>query len=261
MVDALSSKNQKFMGLDSTELWMVPIGLLAIAAVVFTILVANVINMGDKMWEEAAKASLNLATGIILGGFLKLLLDAHSRAQETRTQRSDFRLDIVNRLELIIDQLETARLLINANRSARTYEEQMRQLLGVRAAVSDVLRSIQTVGLEMDDSDLITSQVKQMEGYIEKLGEEYAKRYSDVAAWQSYDEALIRSKIEQSVNRGDEEPPALEDKAWAMLCEFPLLKGFLKDDEYHATVVLSCTKAVALLRGKLLNVSVPASEG
>jgi hypothetical protein len=262
-VDALSSENRKFMGLGSREAWIASIVVILIAALIFAVSVANIRNMGDTMWEEAAKASLNLVTGIILGGFLKLLLDAHSRAQETRTQRSDFRLGIITRLEAIIDQLETARLLINAHRSVRTYEEQMRQLLAVRASVLDVQRSIEAVRTEMDDADQVLSHINQMDKYLAELGAEYKNEYPIVAKRQRYDEALTRSRIENSVRNGDEEPPPLEEKAWAMLCKFPVLNGFLKDyeegDEYHEKVVYSCAKAVALLRGKLLSLSVQPS--
>jgi hypothetical protein len=99
-----------------------------------------------KIHLEAAKALATLATGFLLGGVLKLVTDNHADAKKRReeTEKADreLRAEASKRYDALIadmhdnhDRLETARLLIAAHRSAKTYGERMRDVVAAHVVL------------------------------------------------------------------------------------------------------------------------------
>ena len=75
-------------------------------------------------------------------GVVSVAVDNHNKRKEWRAANREFRLDLISRLRQIHDRVKIAALLIEAHESAKTYGEQMRELISVRVAVLDLHRAI-----------------------------------------------------------------------------------------------------------------------
>ena len=90
---------------------------------------------------ELAKSLFAAATGLILGGLLKLATEDHT---ETKRQQDE----IEKRVDALIadmhashDRLETTRLLIAANRSAKVYGDRMHDVIDAHVVLSRIART------------------------------------------------------------------------------------------------------------------------
>ena len=102
---------------------------------------------------ELAKALGTLATGLWLGGLLKLAMDNHADNKKTRDEHQKQFDAVVADLNAIHDNVETARLFIAAHRSAKTYGEQLRRVVAAHVLLMELVRTPGLGVLEPDSSD------------------------------------------------------------------------------------------------------------
>lgn len=226
-------------------LTVIGIGVGAMGFVIGTSLDAQDPNTFDL---ELAKALLTLGTGLILGGAVKVLLDQFQSAQKTReeeqTRRASQVVEEQARHERLLadlrdvhDRAENVRLMVAAHRSAKTYGEHMRSLIGCQVVLLKVKRTLDVSrpgGTDPNTDD----QLKQMLGYLRALQYEYRDRYKAVSDLQRYDEDVTKATFQQAAEReiadGAREIPAPKSsqRAWRFLADrtqFPVLDDLTND--------------------------------
>jgi hypothetical protein len=79
-----------------------------------------------------ATATTTLVFGSLLGGVVTLLIADFDRRRVRRAAQLDFIANVLSDLKGVHDQVNGGRTLIKANRSAKTYGEQMRGFIDAR---------------------------------------------------------------------------------------------------------------------------------
>jgi hypothetical protein len=112
----------------------------AALTIFFTILLTRSGTDGNELLKEAGKAALQVLTVAVLGTVLKLLVDHYRDEQEQRAQdarheqerlarAARFRQDKYDRLVEATNALRRVPILIDADMSAATFDEQLRQVV------------------------------------------------------------------------------------------------------------------------------------
>jgi hypothetical protein len=101
----------------------------AALTIFFAILITRSGTDGDELLKEAGKAALQVLTVAVLGTVLKLLADHYKDRQERLAQHARFRLDKYDRLVEATNALRRVPILINADKSVKTFDEQLRQVV------------------------------------------------------------------------------------------------------------------------------------
>src|SRR5919106_4102147 len=98
----------------------------AVAAVGFAVVLATRdANQQAELWQELGKGFIQVLAIGVLGTALKLLVDHYQAQRDRRDQRQQFRQDKYDRLVDATNRLRKVPILINANRSVKTWSEQM----------------------------------------------------------------------------------------------------------------------------------------
>lgn len=203
---------------------------------------------------EAAKALATLATGLLLGGVLKLITDNH--AQRKRDQAEvDARFGaLIDDMHGTHDRLETTRLLIAANRSAKTYGDRMRDVIDAHVVLLKVARNpgLGVLAPTRDDADCL----EWMLAYLLALQTEFQQHYKAVSNLQRYDEAVTSNRFAAASRDGGTTPPHASQLAWDLLqseTQFPVLEDLCgRYEQYETRFLGSCgTLAVRLRAAKL----------
>lgn len=104
--------------------WLGLIALAAVAALVAVFLSGDA-EQRDDLRSELAKGLIQLIVVVVFGAALKLLVDHYQAEQQRAAQNRQFRQDKYDRLVQATNQLRRVWILIDANRSAKTWSHQM----------------------------------------------------------------------------------------------------------------------------------------
>jgi hypothetical protein len=107
---------------------LVVIGATALA-IFFAVLLTHSGSDQDELWKEAGKAALQVLTVAVLGAVLKLLADHYKDEQERLAKDASFRQDKYDRLVEATNALRRVPILIDADKSVNTFDEQLRQVV------------------------------------------------------------------------------------------------------------------------------------
>ena len=238
----------------------------AVAATVAALSVGFSLNPTNphRLRLELAKALGTLATGLWLGGLLKLAMDNHADSKKTREEHQKQFDAVVADLNAIHDNVETAQLFIAAHRSAKTYGEQLRGLVAAHVLLMELVR---TPGLGvLQPSSSNQESLILILAYLKALQKEYEDNYKDVANLQRYDEEVTKRTMvkdaEHELETGDKnrDPHEASGRAWMKLKDpkcFPVLTDFrccrdqFTDAFLNSCHALSCSLNAAKRDGKL----------
>ena len=101
----------------------------AALAIYFAILLTRSPADRDELWKEAGKAALLVVTVAVLGTVLTLLADNYTDEQERLARDARFRQDQYDRLVEATNTLRRVPILIKADWSVRTFDEQLLQVV------------------------------------------------------------------------------------------------------------------------------------
>ncbi len=196
----------------------------------------------DAFLLEIAKGAMALAVGTIIGGFVKILFTAHEIERENRAITVKFRQSVLNDLKSINDRIETSKLLLLADRSAKTYSERMQDCIAARVALRDVDDSVRDGEADQTLRTYLKPRLKDMVDYLDELVDEYVKYFKKVAVEQQFDEARKNAVMQCEAEKynlqrssGEQvETPAVASRAWELLCnstEFQLFGDLIGGDQ------------------------------
>lgn len=181
---------------------------------------------------EVGRALLTLVAVSVVAGLVSVLV---RQVDDRRAERSAWEA-LLQRVITANSQVEVARLLLRADRTASTYREQFIELAHVRASLREV-----TVGQAIEAQERIKDAVKKMRRYLDTLGAEYEKNYQTVARQQRLDDKQQTTLTGVPADQAAE--PALHLAPGGLSAaqmlqdaeQFPLLTAFLSDDKFETS--------------------------
>jgi hypothetical protein len=179
---------------------------------------------------EVGKWLLTVAAALVLTGALSMVV---KQIDQRRGDREAWH-DILNDLVAANQKVILARVRLQAHQSAKTYQEQLAEVMGARVEVRRI------GALDIVNRDLSLSvQITKMREYLDALGQEYAAGYLKVARQQRLDEVWLTSQMNAAYAGGaaPELPEALAgpNPAWLLLkdaSQFPRLAALLDEDAF-----------------------------
>jgi hypothetical protein len=198
----------------------------AAGAALYFLLTAHTVDVH----AEVGRWLLTVAVAFAVTGALSTIV---KQIDQHRSEREAWHA-VLNDLVAANQTVTLARVRLQAQRSAKTYQEQLAELLRARVE----LRGIEAIGLVMGEPPL-RDHVDAMRAYLDALGFEYEDGYLRVARQQRLDELWLTDQME-AANTGTgppELPPSLAEptQAWLLLQDpkrFPRLAALLDDDAY-----------------------------
>src|SRR5690349_16322032 len=99
-------------------------------------------NPPNALLLELGKSGLTLSLVTAVGGLLQWILKSRDSKREVEKETQNFYRNVLSDLKSVYDKVEKARLLIQAHRSAKTYGEQMRELIEGVVILHNVKRAL-----------------------------------------------------------------------------------------------------------------------
>ena len=196
--------------------------------------------------------------GGFFGGMLKLLLDDVVAAKRRRDDAAGFVSNVLADLKSVYDRVARAKILIPAQRSVKTYGEEMRDLIEARVQLRNVVRALErrAEGLDETVRAEVTRRVKEMEKYLETLTTEFRENYKPLSdkqrGYEARADALVKAFAE---SRSDGEPPELPEFVWNEIAKLDQLSDFIKDGtRYEKNFEKPLDDASELLRTELARI-------
>jgi hypothetical protein len=198
------------MRMTSRKLWWSLLGVGVAAAAGFAVIVATRDAHGQsQLWSELARGFIGLALAGVLGTMLKLLADAYQARRQVAERRAEFRADKYRRVVEATNALRKAGTLINANRSVKTWSEQMLELVDASNALRLVKHEIALSSEGVSDPPFrdhaeVVRLLTTMYRYLEMETEHFADDKLELSELQRRAESL----------GSDTERTTLQDEIW-----------------------------------------------
>ena len=196
--------------------------------------------------------------GGFFGGMLKLLLDDVVAAKRRRDDAAGFVTNVLADLKSVYDRVARAKILIPAQRSVKTYGEEMRDLIEARVQLRNVTRALERRAEGIDETirDEVTRRVKEMETYLKTLTTEFRENYKPLSdkqrGYEARADAMVKAFAE---SKSDVDPPELPEFVWTEISKLNELADFIKDGtRYEKNFEEPLDKASALLRTELARI-------
>lgn len=205
------------------------LALCAVGALVGALILLNRSHTVD-VDAEVGKWLLTVAAALVLTGALSMVV---KQIDQRRSERQAWH-DILNDLVAANQKLVLARVRLQAHRSARTYQEELAEVMAARVEV----RRVGAIDIVNRDASL-NGWITAMREYLDALGHEFAAGYLHAARQQRLDEVWLDEKM-RAANQGSGAPElpgwlAAPSTAWRMLTDasrFPRLGALLDDGAF-----------------------------
>ncbi len=176
------------------------ITLLLLAAIFLTasLFLYNIEEQG-KWVPEVAKSLMNLSFTVIFGGIVKLIFDKYQDDKKGNERIEDLKSSMINQLRKVFDQVDGARLLIEAHKSAKTYSERIQQdIIPSVVTLFDIKRSLfnSDYSLGARCHDELRLSIHYMIAYLKALANEYRDNYPAISNKQ-YQFERLKEKASQ----------------------------------------------------------------
>jgi hypothetical protein len=177
--------------------------------------------------KDFAAGTATLFFGGLLGGVANKLIGEFDRRRVRRAADIDYILNLLTDLKAVYDQVDRGRTLISANRSAKTYGDEMKNLIEARIKLLQVDRA-----LKFDERASavagIRSEVGRMEGYLSRLVEEFQNNYKETSRAQSVYEARMKKALDQLPLSDVGNAPLPVNTPWEMVRELEQVHDLLQ---------------------------------
>ncbi len=194
----------------------------------------------NPLFGKLGELGATLVVATVIGGLVQYEFKLREERRQMATKeeeerrrkeeaRYDFYRNVLADFKSVYDRVENCRLLIHANQSAKTYGEQVRELIGGVVTLHNVKRAMNP-GFPVLEAEL-KEPIRQMSKFLKKLLHEYRKNYKEVSHLQSADESWNEYAREHLPKDG--KPPESYvpvARAWARIKEFDMVV-LLQDDK------------------------------
>jgi hypothetical protein len=225
----------------------------------------------DKVQQEVAKLAFQFLVVSVLGVLFKFLIDRyHDRAKRIDTL-ADYRQEMLRRLVAVTKRVRNVPTIVGAERSARAYNEQMRELLDAHSELGEIRHDIETSSGQGKRNPAfkawpeIEGSLRAMEKYLRAVVSEWQGSYHDLSELEARAEGW---RILQTQERRRE----LQAQVWEFIRDRPHFKsmleepdqedlppeGHLQPSKFTARFLYPYHDALRLMRGQTLQQ--PASQ-
>ena len=164
--------------------------------------------------------------GAALGGVVSLLVQDLDRRRLQQAAQLEFISNVLSDLKDVYDRVDRGRTLIRANRSAKTYGDQMGNFIEARVKLLNVVRALKsdergnTIGT-------VETKVASMARYLKTLIGEFEQEYKDTSRLQSVYEARMKKAVEQAASTADGDPELPKNRPWETIASLPRITDFI----------------------------------
>lgn len=208
----------------------------------------------NELLVDLGKTGASLSLISVVGGVVQWILKNRESEKQKEEEKLNFYRNMLSDLKSVYDRVERARLLIEAHRTAKTYGEQMRELIGGVVTLHNIKRALNPGFPELAEE--LKPCIDKMNGFIKGLLNEYRDNYKRISVLQEIDEAkkgIIKKKKEQ-----EESPEIHTDEipssAWSQIKKLEKL-WILRDDDkfdlYEAHFLDHLDEASEILRKRI----------
>lgn len=233
---------------------MTRLALLVVVAISgLTVVLASSVKPPD-LQKALYTGAATLFFGGVLGGWLKILLDDVVAARVRRGESAKFVGNVLADLKGVYDQIESARILIQAHRSAKTYGTEMGNLIQACVQLRNVIRALEgTAAMAEEMRARIVEHVRAMHRFVQELTDEFQERYKEVSDLQREYEARVDRVTKQNAEGGArlEYPPPVP---WQKLSAFPTLTDLLAKGVQYRALETHLDEASHLLRAEIARI-------
>ena len=201
------------------------------------LIVAWKLAEGPAGYSELSKAlyveSITLIFGGIIGGFLKLLFADLTLNRQRIQENAAFVSNVLNDLKSVYDRVGRVRILIPAHKSAKTYGDEMRDLIQARVTLRNVIRALdrRTEGLSEGVRITVSDYVADMERYLEKLTSEFQEYYKPIANLQRVYETNVAARLSAAGDHASVDRVFEAETVWEQMNKLEQLNGLINDAE------------------------------
>jgi len=204
---------------------------------------------GSAKWiPELAKAMMGLSFTVIFGGIVKLIFDKYQEDKKREEKIKEFKAGTLNQLRKVFDSIDSARLLIEAHKSAKIYGDKMRDdIFPSIVPLYDIKRSLADSVNMMDKENIkqLRLNMHYMVAYLQALANEYKDEYLKISNMQFYEEEWkkqLRDKLIKQLIEDHKQAVFPEDflagidihespvYAWKKIERLPLMGTFIIDN-------------------------------
>jgi hypothetical protein len=223
MEDISYSQRTPFRG--SQVLWMAALVLVGAATGIVVSIATKASHPG--LSNAFASGATTLLFGALLGGIVKELFADFDRRRVWRAARVEYIMNVLADLKDVYDQVDRGRTLIAAQKSAKTYGDEMKNFIQARVKLLQVVRA-----LKFDERGsavaAIRPDVETMQAYLRGLINEFEQNYKEISRAQSLYEARMKKALEQ-VSVSEAKGPELPGNApWDSIAALERVSDFLK---------------------------------
>ena len=199
-------------------------------------------------------ATLSLIT--VLGALVRQALKERDETRIKEKEKQDFYRGLLADFKSVYDRVENCRLLVEAHRSAKTYGEQSRELVGGVVTLHNIRRALDPEFPKLKEE--LEEPIDAMIKFLKKLLAEFRNKYRGISKLQEADEAWNKNLRETLLKEKGPEAYAPVSRAWAEIEKLSVL-SILRDDkrynEYELAFIKHLDAASSTLRKRL-----PVSE-
>jgi hypothetical protein len=211
-------------------------------------------NNPNELLIDLGKTGASLSLLSVIGGLVQWILKNRESEKQKEDEKLNFYRNLLSDLKSVYDRVEQARLLIEAHRTAKTYGEQMRELIGGVVTLHNIKRALnpEFPNLEKELKPCINS----MNQFIKELLSEYRDNYKRVSILQEIDETKknILKEENAKITNPDIVETAIPSNAWDQIKKLEKL-AILRDDEnfdkYKTGFLAHLDKASLIIRQRI----------
>ena len=222
----------------------------------------------DELRDSVQAAAATFFFVVVLGGFVKVLIDRSASQRAERAEHVEFLTNLLTDFKAAHDQVERARVLIPAHRSATTLEEAMSSLIDARVTLLNVGRAISSSARLCDDTlEVLKDSCGKMSAFLYEVVRGFGVHYRDVADRQRVYDGLVEATSQKAnADSPFDLPP---NEAWALIKRLKAYKRLSVDDcgdpilkrrgleeppsEYKSQFLDPLDEASAALRSEILS--------
>lgn len=203
---------------------------------------------------DLGKSGVSLTLVSVVGGMIQWALKRWEAEKQQEIEKREFYKNVLNDLKTVYDKVERARLLIEAHRTAKTYGEEMRSLIGGVVTLHTIKRAFLT---EFPQLALkLKPHLDAMNGFIKDLLNEYRDNYKLISVLQEIDE-VKKDQLKQlklTSLDGAIEENEVSASAWQRMKDLKHLRNLINNkffEIYEVKFLNHLDNASAILRARI----------
>ncbi len=208
----------------------------------------------NRLLVEMGKTGATLSLITVIGGLVQWILKDVDVRRQREKEKLNFYRNVLSDFKSVYDKVEKARLLIEAHRTAKTYGEQMRELIDGVVILHNIKRALNPEFPKLKEE--LKPYIRGMNLFIKGLLNEYRDNYKRISVLQEIDEKrkTILKEERAKHSKLDITSNDIPSGAWEQMKILPKL-GALRDDrkfrEYDSHFLKYLDKASAILRERI----------